>query len=206
MHDNLSALRRNRVSAVQGEQAEMTETSPSAEIQSAKKKKRLKPSVKHFLLSTLQVVLPAATVYFFLTCIISIVLIYGQSMEPNLYSGDWIIYSHLNKSPQRYDIIVARKDSEHTQIIKRVIGLPGETVDIHDGNIYINGNEISEDTYTSIGQTNPGTLTLPVTLGADEYFVLGDNREESLDSRAVETGLIKRDHLQGTVLWILHTE
>lgn len=132
----------------------------------------------------------------------------GQSMEPTLYNEDNLIVDKISyrfKDPQRFDIIVfpPYQDEEDTFYIKRIIGLPGETVQIDQaGNIYING-EILQEGYGKeiIKADHIGLAAEPVVLGSDEYFVMGDNRNNSLDSRAWQVGNIKRDDIIGKA-WV----
>ena len=109
----------------------------------------------------------------------------GDSMNPTLENGDnlWIDkFSYRFKDPQRYDIIVFPQ--QDVFYIKRVIGLPGETVRIDtEGNLYING-ELVQDEYSQITIHNAGDVGGDgITLGEGEYFVMGDNRNNSHDSR-----------------------
>lgn len=131
----------------------------------------------------------------------------GQSMEPMLSHGDNLIVDKLSyrfRDPQRFDIIVFPfKYQEKTYYIKRIIGLPGETVQIDDeGNIYING-ELLDESYGRevIKSETVGLARDPIVLGDDEYFVLGDNRNNSTDSRASLVGNIKRDDIIGRA-WV----
>ena len=104
---------------------------------------------------------------------------------------------------QRYDIVVFPFEYEdHTYFIKRIIGLPGETVQIDtSGNIYINGKVLKDDVYGKEVIADPGRAVEPVKLGADEYFVMGDNRNNSMDSRDPQVGSIKRKDLIGRA-WV----
>ncbi len=127
----------------------------------------------------------------------------GTSMEPTLNDGDNLIVDKISyrfKEPERFDIIVFPfQYQKDTYYIKRIIGLPGETVQIdEDGNIYING-EILEESYGRevIDADKLGIAAEPITLGEDEYFVLGDNRNHSSDSRIREVGNIKKDQIVG---------
>ena len=88
---------------------------------------------------------------------------------------------------------------ENEYYVKRVIGLPGETVQIIGEEIYINGELLKED-YGKEPITNPGRAAEPITLGEDEYFVLGDNREVSLDSRYTQVGNVKRENIGGKAI------
>ncbi|MCR5545696.1 MAG: signal peptidase I [Lachnospiraceae bacterium] len=123
----------------------------------------------------------------------------GSSMEATLSDGDNLIMDKLTyqfTDPKRFDIVIFPVDDE-TYYIKRVIGLPGETVNIDlNGNIYINGTLLEED-YGLATIQDPGRAIEPITLGEDEYFVLGDNRNASLDSRYEEVGNIERDRIVG---------
>lgn len=131
----------------------------------------------------------------------------GASMEPTLYNGDNLIVDKISyrfNDPQRFDIIVFPFEHEpDTYFIKRIIGLPGETVRIDQaGNIYING-EILQENYGKeiIKAENVGIAAEPVVLGPDEYFVMGDNRNNSTDSRTAIVGNIKREDIVGRA-WV----
>ncbi len=131
----------------------------------------------------------------------------GNSMQPTLNDGDNLIVDKISyrfRDPERFDIIVFPfVYKESTYYIKRIIGLPGETVQIdEEGNIYING-EILQESYGReiIKEEHRGIAANPITLGADEYFVMGDNRNNSSDSRLPEVGNIKRDQIIGRA-WV----
>ena len=125
----------------------------------------------------------------------------GTSMEYTLSDGDNLIVDKISyrfHDPERFDIIVfPYQYKEDTYYIKRIIGLPGETVQIDDnGTIYIDGKELKES-YGREVIKNPGTAAEPIKLGKGEYFVLGDNRNASSDSRDPSVGIIKRDDIVG---------
>ncbi len=108
------------------------------------------------------------------------------------------------RDPERFDIIVFPfKYKEDTFYIKRIIGLPGETVQIdEEGKIYIDGEILEENYGREIIQSNTiGIAGEPILLGEDEYFVLGDNRNNSMDSRTEVVGNIKREEIIGRA-WI----
>ena len=125
----------------------------------------------------------------------------GSSMEPTLSDGDNLIVDKISyrlHDPERFDIIIfPYQYEENTYYIKRIIGLPGETVYINDaGEIYINGTLLKEN-YGLETIQNPGLASEPITLGDDEYFVMGDNRNNSTDSRFASVGAIKRQDIIG---------
>ena len=128
----------------------------------------------------------------------------GSSMENTLSDGDNLIVDKLTyrfSDPKRFDIIVfPYKYEENTYFIKRIIGLPGETGQIVDGIIYIDGEALQES-YGREVMKNAGLAADPVTLGEDEYFVLGDNRNDSTDSRDPSVGKIPRDRIIGRA-WV----
>ena len=124
----------------------------------------------------------------------------GRSMMNTLHDGDNLIVEKLSyrfSDPNRFDIIVFPPTGKKEYYIKRIIGLPGETVQIDEnGNIYING-ELLEENYGAETIQNPGRAANPITLGDDEYFVMGDNRNNSKDSRSEEVGNVKRSQIIG---------
>ena len=127
----------------------------------------------------------------------------GSSMENTLSDGDNLIVDKISyrfHDPERYDIIIfPYKYEEDTYYIKRIIGLPGEHVRIDDsGNIYINGKVLKESYGREVIQ-DPGIARDEITLGEDEYFVLGDNRNNSEDSRYADIGMIKKRYIAGKI-------
>jgi signal peptidase I len=126
-------------------------------------------------------------------------------MENTLSNGDNLIIDKISyrfRDPERFEVVVfPYKLDEKTFFIKRVIGLPGETVYIDaKGTIYINGEKLEEN-YGREVIANPGLASSEITLAEDEYFVLGDNRNNSEDSRFDDVGNIKRSDLIGRA-WV----
>jgi len=155
----------------------------------------------------------------------------GPSMEPNFFEGERVFIYNLGyyfSEPKRGDVVVLskhysekgliintitvakdlinnisnmiKKEIEVKYIVKRVIGLPGDTIDIKDGYVYLNGNRLEENyvkgqTFERLG------LSYPITIPENKVFVLGDNREVSLDSR--DLGLISYDQIKGKVTFRL---
>lgn len=125
----------------------------------------------------------------------------GESMEPNLENGDYLIIDEISyrlRAPIRGEIIVFRYPQNETQLfIKRIIGLPGETIEIKDGKITIYQGDktqtLDESSYLKSYIATTGDIK--ITLGEDEYFVMGDNRPFSYDSRRF--GVLSKDEIIG---------
>ena len=128
-------------------------------------------------------------------------IITGRSMERNLQDGDNVLVEKLFfrlSDPERFDVVMFYPYGveEGDYYVKRVIALPGETIQIVGDDIYING-ELLEENYGKQAITYQGIAEEPITLGADEYFLMGDNRKVSFDSRYEEVGPVKRDLIAG---------
>ena len=138
----------------------------------------------------------------------SLAFVSGNSMANTVCNNGLCIEKKFDFEIERYDIVVAkvpRYDAEngidflrYESAIKRVIGLPNDTIDIQNGNVFVNGNLIDKFNYnTEAGDE----LNFPITLNEDEYFLLGDNREISYDSRAY--GCIKVEDIEGKIIQII---
>lgn len=149
-----------------------------------------------FLKSLVPYIIIIVIVVFIRTFIITPVKVNGSSMYPTL-EGDEIMLLNKLGSIDRFDIAVLKLDGDDDNLIKRIIGMPGETVEIKENQIYIN-DELLEDPY-GYGVTYNID---PVTLGSDEYFILGDNRIISLDSRVF--GKIHESEIKGTTNFIMY--
>lgn len=125
----------------------------------------------------------------------------GDSMEPVLYNGQEILMNRILyriSMPKRGDVVVFLPNGNQNShfYVKRVVGLPGETVQIRDGNVYIDGLMLAEDDrFDKI--VDPGIAQNELLLGSDEFFVLGDNRNSSEDSRSGNIGAVKKDTIIG---------
>jgi len=152
-----------------------------------------------FVQESLQVVLPALilalTVHLFLA---QATIVYGQSMEPSLFEKQRLIIDKVSYHffpPKRDDIVVIAMPDMQEMLVKRVIGLPGETVEVREGVVYVNGQALSEPFLRDMGHETDA----PIVLGPLNYFVMGDNRDNSNDSRSF--GPVQRDYILGRV-WL----
>ncbi len=132
----------------------------------------------------------------------TIFIVDGESMEPNLHSGEYILVNRWQYNfgkPTRGDAVVLKfpGDPEHKKYIKRVIGLPGEKVEIYNGSVYINGQILNEPYIPSGIETLPN---LSRQIREDDYFLLGDNRPNSSDSRL--WGICPKRDLIGKAIYI----
>lgn len=129
------------------------------------------------------------------------IIVNGNSMNPTLSNRDSVWLNKLTyhfQNPKRFDIVVIDSDLNGGEyIIKRIIGLPGETVQIKDQMVYINGKRLQTDVYGKEPIEDAGTASNSIVLGKNEYFVLGDNRNDSDDSRFPEVGIIKKKRIIG---------
>ena len=131
----------------------------------------------------------------------------GDSMRPVLKNADKVLVNRIvynASSPKRGDIIVFKpkgNESSH-YYTKRIVGLPGETVQIVENRIYINGEKLEED-YTTTKIDTAGIAADKVKLGGDEYFVMGDNRKNSEDSRSADIGAVKRSYIYGKAWFVV---
>lgn len=166
---------------------------------------KTKEIIKEAVSVVLYIAVVLAATWFVITFVGQRTQVNGSSMEPTLSDHDNLIVDKISyrfKEPERFDIIVFPfQYEEDVYYIKRIIGMPGETVFIDtDGTIYIDGEVLAEG-YGKEVILSPGRAGEPVTLGEDEYFVLGDNRNNSSDSRDPSVGNIHRDQIVGKA-WV----
>ena len=159
--------------------------------------------MKEFLNTAIYLLCVLGAVWLVITFVGQRTEVEGASMENTLHYGDNLIVYKLSyrfRDPERFDIIVFPFQYQtNTYYIKRIIGLPGETVQImEDGSIYINGEKMEESYGREVIQPETiGRAAEPIVLGEDEYFVMGDNRNNSSDSRTDIVGNIKREDIIG---------
>jgi len=127
-------------------------------------------------------------------------IVKGQSMEPNFENSNYLIVDELSfrfRDPQRGEVVVFRYPKNISQrFIKRIIGLPGDKIEVKAGSIMVNDQVLDESKYLPSGVQTPGNIQ--TSLNENEYFVLGDNRISSFDSR--QWGLLPRKNIIGRVL------
>lgn len=165
----------------------------------------MKKVLKEIFNTSIYLLVVIGLVYLVITYVGQRTEVNGESMENTLSNEDNLIVDKLTyrfSDPKRYDIIVFPfRYADNTFYIKRIIGMPGETVQIdREGNIYING-EVLEESYGREVIQNPGLAANTIQLGQDEYFVMGDNRNNSSDSRDPMVGNIHRDEIIGRA-WV----
>ncbi len=168
--------------------------------------KKSKFSFKYELIIYIVVIVLSA--YFLPKYVIQRTVVDGDSMLNTLHDSEQLIMEKISyhfHDPKRFDIIVfypyGKEDKRH--YVKRVIGLPGETVQIQDSDIYINGQLLKEN-YGREPAVYAGIAAEPLKLAEDEFFVLGDNRNESYDSRYAEIGPVSRDNLCGRIVFRIY--
>ncbi len=165
----------------------------------------MKKVIRELLDTSLYLLIVLALTYLVITFVGQRTQVSGASMETTLSDADNLIVDKISYrfgDPQRFDIIVfPYQYEEDTYYIKRIIGMPGETIRIDGkGNIYIDG-EILEESYGREVMESPGRAFENIVLAEDEYFVLGDNRNSSSDSRDPNVGNIHRRDIIGRA-WI----
>jgi signal peptidase I len=160
-------------------------------------------SIFEFIKTVAIIILIAFFVRFFL---FQPFVVEGSSMEPNFHNGEYLLVNKLSyrlTQPHRGDVIVFHPPTAPSvNYIKRIIALPGETVEIRGGEIFVNQAKVDEP-YIPTGQTlvrNSQAANLKATLNENEYFVLGDNRDHSSDSR--EWGNVPRENIVGKA-WVV---
>jgi signal peptidase I len=150
------------------------------------------------------VVLIIICIYYVPEYVLQRTVVQGESMESTLQTKDSLLvekFTKFFKNPEREDIIVFSpyKDTDEFYV-KRVIGLPGETIQIKGDDIFINGSKIEDIHSKDHKMFESGIAEEQITLGPDEFFVMGDNRRESLDSRDKVLGPIHESQIEGKVI------
>ena len=163
------------------------------------------PKIKKILIKILiwvgEIAAAILLAYFFVHFCIQRIGVVGDSMDPTLKAGDSLIVNKVIyrvSDPKRFDVIVFKqKGEEHNNYnVRRIVGMPGETIQIKDGHVYIN-DKVLEERVKVEDIINPGLAKNPYLLEDNEYFVLGDNINDCVDSRFASIGTIIRDEIIG---------
>ena len=154
--------------------------------------------MKKRLISWLLLIMAAVLIGFLIRQFaFGLVRIVGTSMEDTLYSGDVAFvtrFDYYRSTPNRGDLVLVKFANRGGQYVKRIVGLPNEHIDIIDGMTYIDGTPLNEPYISSTPEED-----YSITLGENEYLVLGDNRLDSYDSRAIEIGPVNSSDILGRV-------
>lgn len=157
--------------------------------------------MKKFIKELYPYVIIVIVVVLFRTFIATPVRVDGDSMKDTLHNNDILILNKLDKSYERFDIVVI--DYNDSKLVKRIIGLPGENISYKDNELYIDEKKIKD---VAVARTYDFTLKELYTIDKipeGYYFVMGDNRGNSLDSRDYRVGLIKKEDIVGTTIFRL---
>ena len=165
-------------------------------------KRKRKKKLRGLLFLFLETVAVIVLAFFLVQVTIERTVVPGTSMEPTLAENTSIIVnrlSYMTKGPKRFDVIVFEQEGEEHSYyhVKRVIGLPGEQVQIANGLVYINGEPLKEAVHGLAQIHLSGLAAEGITLDEDEYFVLGDNRNKSEDSRFANIGNVTKEQIVG---------
>ena len=161
-----------------------------------------------FFLEIIEIVVFAVSIFLFLyLLVLQPHKIKGSSMEPNFHDGEYLLTDKISyrfNQPKRGDVVVFKAPPDYKEeFIKRIVGLPGETISIHENHVYINGKIFEESYLPSDAITQNGSFLKEgqeVTVPKNSYFVLGDNRSHSLDSRRF--GFVNQDKIAGKTWFI----
>ena len=161
------------------------------------KQKKKKEKLKMRIMTAAEFLILIAVIVIALYLLVGTSTISGNSMYPTLHNGDKVLYLRINQEIQRGDVVSIEME-DGSIFVKRVVAVAGDNVNIQRGKVYINGNEPEEE--TAYGETvADGSLEYPLVVEEGHYFVLGDNRELSEDSRAF--GTVSKDQIQGRILY-----
>lgn len=165
-----------------------------------KKKKLI--STNDIIISLRSIIAAILIIFVFMIGGFTNVLVQGISMEPTLHDGDRLLLYNLNYTPNNGDIIVFKPyDTRNELYVKRVIATPGQKVDIDfkECNVYVDG-KLLVDNFSLKSRYMISDMKFPITVPENSYFVMGDNRDNSMDSRDSKVGFVKKEQIQGKVV------
>ncbi len=157
---------------------------------------------KNNIIEWVKTIVISVIIALIITMFIRPTLVLEYSMYPTIKQYDYLIINKITykiNQPRHGDIVVFKSElltegGKKKQLIKRIIGIPGDTMEIKDGVVYRNGEPLKEDFIN--GDFTPGEMT-SVTVPEGEYFLMGDNRPNSLDSRSQQVGMVSKDRIIG---------
>lgn len=155
--------------------------------------------LKNILKELLPYILIVVVVVTIRTFIITPVRVDGASMDPTLKDGQILLLSKISNNYKRFDIVVVNKNG--TKIVKRIIGMPGETIEYKKNRLYINGEIVKDKVNIEIEDFDLESLFSISVIPEDYYFVMGDNRNNSSDSRDPRIGLVKKSEIEGKTVF-----
>jgi len=158
--------------------------------------------MKKFLKELYPYVIIVVVVVLFRTFIATPVRVDGDSMKNTLYNNDILILNKLDNSLDRFDIVVINYNN--TKLVKRIIGLPGENIEYKDNQLYINDKEFNDIETSRTSDFSLKELYGIEKISDNHYFVMGDNRGNSLDSRDYRVGLVKKEDIVGVTIFRLY--
>lgn len=149
----------------------------------------------------IRLLITALIVYLTFGVCLGVAVVEGDSMTPALEEGDVALFLRIGATYRTGDIVLVEMD-DGTEYVKRIVALPGQTVDIREdtGELLVDGEPLLEPYISEATYAKEGVVSYPLTLGEDEYFVLGDHRANSMDSR--NYGPVCKDQLDGRMLFI----
>ena len=171
-----------------------------------RKIRRSEKSVKQYQYFVLRVLLLAAVIWVLFFKIVGLTHMPNADMYPRVDAGDLVLFYRLDKDVRSQDLVVIEKQTpdsgtEKDLFLLRVVAAPGDTVDVQNGHLIVNGNTVNESNIFTQTNVYDGYTQFPLTLGSDECFVLADDRDGGADSRYF--GPVAKDEIQGTVISIL---
>lgn len=184
-------------------QAASVEAQSGVQADQPAEKKNAWEIVKGVLIWSKEIIVALILVWLLLTFVAQNSTVYGTSMSPTLQNGEMIImnkFIYRFTEPARGDVIVFKYNDPakgEELLIKRVIGLPGDSVEIIDGAVYINGTKFDESKYLQTATEIQGDISYPFVVPENSYFVMGDNRANSKDSRYSTVGAVPKSQIVG---------